>query len=187
MVVPPKRFVAFAVAAYCTLGMAPAPVPSVPMAPVPADVRRPGPQATDNGTAGSWTWPLTGQRAILKPFEAPATRYSAGHRGVDLPAVGGAVVVAPTSGVVSFTGSVVDRPVLSIMIPGGLVASVEPVLASVSEGESVTAGDEVGVVADGGHCSGSCIHFGVRLHGEYVNPLALLETLPRSVLLPLGR
>jgi hypothetical protein len=43
----------------------------------------------------------------------------------------------------------------------------------------------VGTVATGGHCEGSCIHFGVRLHGEYVSPLLYLAGVPRAVLLPL--
>jgi murein DD-endopeptidase MepM/ murein hydrolase activator NlpD len=135
----------------------------------------------------AWLWPVDGERAVLRPFEAPATPYAAGHRGVDIPALPDAIIVAPADGVVSFAGTVVDRPVLSITSPGGLVASIEPVAASISDGDVVSAGDAVGVVAAGGHCSGRCVHFGVRLHGEYVNPFALLETVPRAVLLPMKR
>ena len=136
-------------------------------------------------TAGTWTWPVAGSRAVLRHFEAPPTPYSAGHRGVDLRAPVGTRVAAPSDGVVSFAGVVVDRPVLSITFAGGLVSSIEPVEATVSEGDLVAAGDIVGVVTEGGHCSHTCAHFGVRLYGEYVNPIALLETIPRAILLPM--
>ncbi|GGE86592.1 M23 family metallopeptidase [Mycetocola zhadangensis] len=138
----------------------------------------------DYEAAGTWTWPIVASRAVLRHFEAPATAYSAGHRGVDLLAPVGSQVIAPADGVVSFAGRVVDRPLLSITSAGGLVSSIEPVEASVSEGDLVTAGDVVGIVAVGGHCSDICAHFGVRLYGEYVNPIALLETVPRAILLP---
>ena len=45
-------------------------------------------------------------------------------------------------------------------------------------------GDEVGVVALGGHTAAGALHFGVRLDGEYINPLLLLGGVPRAVLLP---
>ena len=144
-------------------------------------------RASSNSVAGTWGWPTDTGRDILRQFEAPATRYSAGHRGVDIAAPEGTMVLAAASGVVSFAGVVVDRPVVSITSPGGLVSSAEPVLATVEEGDEVHAGDTVGTVAVGGHCSGSCVHFGVRLYGEYVNPLALMGSVPRAVLLPLGR
>ncbi|MFU8947043.1 murein hydrolase activator EnvC family protein [Mycetocola zhadangensis] len=135
---------------------------------------------------GTWVWPVVGDSAVVRPFEAPATRYSAGHRGIDLAADPNTVVVAPEAGVVSFAGTVVDRPVLSITSDGGLVSSIEPVTATVQAGDAVAAGDVVGAVASGGHCGTTCAHFGVRLYGEYVNPLVLLQSLPRAVLLPIG-
>lgn len=128
---------------------------------------------------------MTTDRAIVRAFEAPATPYAAGHRGIDLIATAGTPVVAAADGTVSFAGAVVDRPVLSISSPGGLVASIEPVTALVAEGDTVVAGERVGAVATGGHCSSACVHFGVRLHGQYVNPLVLLESLPRAILLPI--
>jgi murein DD-endopeptidase MepM/ murein hydrolase activator NlpD len=124
---------------------------------------------------------------LLRPFEAPPTPYSAGHRGVDLTAAAGAAVIAPADGVVSFAGTVVDRPVLSVRHADGLVSSIEPVVSALPAGAELRSGDTVGVVASGGHCDGRCVHFGVRLYGEYVNPMALLGALERAVLLPLGR
>jgi murein DD-endopeptidase MepM/ murein hydrolase activator NlpD len=132
--------------------------------------------------APPWHWPVDAPHAIVRPFVAPATAYSAGHRGVDL-AAGGGTVYAPADGVVRFVGVVVDRPVLSIEHPGGLVTSYEPVTSTLAAGQLVARGEVVGIVA-GGHCASACLHFGVRLDGRYVSPLAYLGGLRPSVLLP---
>ncbi|MET4638546.1 peptidoglycan DD-metalloendopeptidase family protein [Mycetocola sp. 2940] len=153
----------------------------------------PAPAAAETGdgtsadTAGAWEWPIAAPHQVQRPFEAPPTPYSAGHRGIDLAAPSGRAVLAAADGVVSFSGFVVDRPVLSVRHDGGLVSSIEPVAATVAAGDAVRTGDVIGVVASGGHCDGRCVHLGARLYGEYVNPMALLGLLPNAVLLPLGR
>ena len=82
-----------------------------------------------------------------------------------------------------FAGVVVDRPVLSIRHPGGLISSYEPVNALVAAGQSVARGDLIGEAIPG-HCSVPCVHFGVRRDGEYISPLNYLGGIPRSILLP---
>lgn len=132
--------------------------------------------------AGSWAWPVAAPHPVVRPFVAPATPYAAGHRGIDIGAPG-TEVLAPADGVVSFAGVVVDRPVLSIRHAGGVVSSYEPVEASVAVGDAVTRGQLIGTLLPG-HCAGLCLHFGVRVGGAYVSPLAFLGGIPRSVLLP---
>lgn len=132
--------------------------------------------------APAWRWPVDAPHPIVRPFIAPATPYSAGHRGIDIGAPSG-TVYAPAGGVVHFAGVVVDRPVLSIRHPGGLVSSYEPVMSTLTVGAVVSRGDVVGTLV-AGHCGASCLHFGVRLNGEYVNPLAYLGEVPRAILLP---
>jgi murein DD-endopeptidase MepM/ murein hydrolase activator NlpD len=132
-----------------------------------------------------WSWPVGPPQDLVRAFEAPATPYSAGHRGIDIGAAAGAPVRAPADGVVSFAGTVVDRPVLSIQHADGLVSSLEPVAAAVRAGERVSADQVVGVVAAGAHCSGRCVHFGVRRNGQYLNPMLFLGGVTRAVLLPL--
>ena len=140
------------------------------------------------GDAGAmWTWPIDPPVRLVEPFRAPPTPYAAGHRGIDLAAAPGAEVRAPSDGVVSFAGPVAGRPVLSIAHGDGIVSSIEPVAASVAAGQVVAEGATIGVVAEGGHCDRVCVHFGVRVHGEYVSPLLFLGGVPRAVLLPLGR
>jgi murein DD-endopeptidase MepM/ murein hydrolase activator NlpD len=133
--------------------------------------------------AHTWTWPVGPDHTIVRGFVAPLTAYGAGHRGIDIAAATGAIVRAPDAGVVFFAGVVVDRPVLSIQHDGGLVSSYEPVTSSLAVGTVVARGDPVGVLRPG-HCDQSCLHFGVRLHGDYVSPLNYLGGIPRPVLLP---
>lgn len=160
------------------------------------------PAAGTAGAAPLWLWPVGPPQVVTRPFIAPATTYAAGHRGIDIrveagaglgtvggPGAGlGPEVVAPADGVVHFVGTVVDRPVLSLRHPGGLISSFEPVQSGLVAGRPVSAGDVVGVVRVGAampaHCPTPCLHFGVRLHGEYVSPLNFLGGIERSVLLP---
>ncbi|TFD62664.1 M23 family metallopeptidase [Cryobacterium suzukii] len=135
--------------------------------------------------AATWVWPVASPHRVTRSFEAPESQYTSGHRGIDLAAAANDAVFAPHDGVVSFAGRVVDRPVLSITQPGDLISTVEPVIATVEEGDRVRAGEVIGTVASGGHCPPGCLHFGVRLHGLYVSPLLFLGTVPRAILLPL--
>lgn len=131
-----------------------------------------------------WSWPVAPPHPVQRPFEAPADRYSAGHRGIDIAVAPDAPVLSPADGVVRFVGTVVDRPVVSISVPGDLIVSIEPVEPSVVEGETVRRGQLIGRRATGGHCATGCIHLGTRLRGEYLSPMLYLEGIPLSVLLP---
>lgn len=140
-----------------------------------------------------WHSPLGGsappnvlQEDVLEEFDPPDTAYGAGHRGVDLAAPAGSAVVAPAAGRVAFVGVVVDRPVISIDHPNGLRTSFEPLTATVAVGDAVEAGDLIGQTAAGGHCAQRCVHWGLRLHGEYIDPLLTIRDTRPSVLLPLG-
>lgn len=132
--------------------------------------------------APPWAWPVDPPPAIVRPYIAPKTPYAAGHRGVDLAAPTG-TVYAPADGVVHFAGTVVDRPVLSIEHAGGLLTSYEPVATTLVAGDAVERGQVVGAVLPG-HCASPCLHFGVRVHGEYASPLGWLGGVEPAVLLP---
>jgi murein DD-endopeptidase MepM/ murein hydrolase activator NlpD len=73
--------------------------------------------------------------------------------------------------------------VLAIRHPGGLVSSYEPVESTLKAGDAVSRGQPIGTLLPG-HCASLCLHFGVRLDGEYVSPLNYLGEIPRSILLP---
>ena len=129
-----------------------------------------------------WQWPVAEPHSIVRQYLSPATPYSAGHRGIDV-RVPGDVVYTPADGVVHFAGTVVDRPVLSIEHPGGVISSYEPVVTDLHAGDVVARGDAIGTVI-AGHCSTVCLHFGVRVDGQYVSPLLYIGMVPPSVLLP---
>ncbi len=93
-------------------------------------------------------------------------------------------MLAPADGSVAFAGMVAGRPVLTIDHGDGLVTTLEPLETVLTPGTSVSRGEEVGTIALGGHAEPGTVHFGVRLHGEYINPLLLLGGIPRAVLLP---
>lgn len=143
-----------------------------------------GSPTVDSESHPVWEWPLDGAREIAAPFRAPAHEYGAGHRGMDLTTSGGASVRAPAAGVVAFRGTVVDRPLITIEHADGYVSTFEPLLSTLSPGDLVRAGDDIGTVATGGHAAPGTLHLGVRLDGVYINPQLLFGAVPRAVLLP---
>ncbi|WP_172592069.1 murein hydrolase activator EnvC family protein [Subtercola boreus] len=143
-----------------------------------------GPVGAVSSAGAVGSWPTDAPHFVLRPFEAPATRYSAGHRGIDIATSPGQPVYAVLAGTVSFAGVVVDRPLVSLAHGGGLLSSVEPVTPTVALGETVAAGQQIGVVATSLHCELGCVHLGLRRNGEYVSPLLLFGGIPRAVLLP---
>ena len=141
---------------------------------------------------------------VVHPFEKPAQRWSAGHRGVDLAVPeNDRRVYAPAPGKVVFSGTVVNRKVLVIAHPDGRRSTFEPMDETLPVGTTVTAGDVIGTVADAAdgnserpyrRCSTPCLYWGVRQAGargngsgktaEYINPMSLLGSKEPSILLP---
>lgn len=141
---------------------------------------------------------------VIHPFEKPAQRWSAGHRGVDLAVPeNDRRVYAPAPGKVVFSGTVVNRKVLVIAHPDGRRSTFEPMDETLPVGTTVAAGEVIGTVAgavDGNgerpylRCSTPCLYWGVRQGGarrdgsgktaEYINPMSLLGSKEPSILLP---
>lgn len=138
-----------------------------------------------SAAADAWPWPVD-SRDVARQFEPPPEPWAAGHRGVDIRAEQGAVVTAVANGQVHFAGTIVDRGVVSVAhADGATITSYEPVTPLVSKGDDVIAGQPIAVV-HGIHAGcGSCLHFGVRVGGEYRDPMLWLR-LERPVLLPLA-
>jgi murein DD-endopeptidase MepM/ murein hydrolase activator NlpD len=171
------RLLAVALAAAAVLVPAPATAQLATAQPAPAPAR----------VGPLWGAPLAGSPRVTRPFAAPANPYGPGHRGVDLAAAPGAVVVAASDGVIAFAGRVAGRPVVSIDHAGGLRTTYEPVDASVGAGQPVARGSPIGTLA-GGHAGcpvEACLHWGLRRGESYLDPLLLLRP-PRVRLLPLG-
>ena len=138
--------------------------------------------AADLASLG-WIWPVEPFR-LAAAFVAPAHEYGPGHRGIDLEPLGTGDLRSPADGVVAFSGAVAGRGVLTIDHGGGLVTTLEPIAAQVEPGTAVRRGERVGQIASGGHSAAGTVHFGVRWHGAYINPMLLLGGVPRAVLLP---
>ncbi len=128
---------------------------------------------------GSWTWPVTG--AVIRGFDPPGMPYGSGHRGIDIAAPAGTIVRAPAAGVVSFAGNVGGRLFVTIDHGGGLLSTCSFVSALlVHKGDLVVQGE--GIARSGtGHVGDAIpnVHFGVRMIGQYVDPLDYLG--PASV------
>ncbi|WP_079030425.1 murein hydrolase activator EnvC family protein [Streptomyces ambofaciens] len=123
-------------------------------------------------------WPVGARPPVLRGWEAPATPYGPGHRGVDLATAAGASVRTVAAGRVSFAGRVAGRGVVSVELTGTgdppLRTTYEPLEASVTRGDEVAAGEVLGTVEPtGSHCTG-CLHWGLLRGDVYLNPLSLL-------------
>lgn len=107
------------------------------------------------------------------------------HRGVDILADPGEMVLAPAGGVVTFAGEVPadggGRTVaVTVTTDDGLLVCVMPLeRANVRTGDSVIAGTRMGVVAGAGDPSSADphVHMSVRNAGAYVDPEPLLGAL----------
>lgn len=141
------------------------------------------PSEPPDPAGAGWVWPVREFR-IDRPFVAPAHDYGPGHRGIDVRPLAAADVRAPAAGIVAFSGQVAGRGILTIDHGGGLVTTLEPIASELVAGTAVARAAPVGTVALGGHAAPGVLHFGVRLEGEYINPMLLLGGVPRAVLLP---
>ena len=141
---------------------------------------------------------------VVHPFEKPAQRWSAGHRGVDLRVPeNDRRVYAPAAGKVVFSGTVVNRKVLVLAHPDGRRSTFEPMDEALPVGTTVAAGEVIGTVAVTAgstserpyrRCTTVCLYWGVRQGGargdgsgkdaEYINPMSLLSSKEPSILLP---
>lgn len=134
-----------------------------------------------------WDNPAGGQVEVLRKFDKPAQKWQAGHRGVDL-SMTTDEIRAPADGVVSFSGKVVDRTVITLEHTDGRKSSFEPVIDPLPVGSRVKAGQVIAHLDPAiEHCPQSCIHWGVRDESDgYLNPLLFLGLEDPSVLLPIG-
>jgi murein DD-endopeptidase MepM/ murein hydrolase activator NlpD len=104
----------------------------------------------------------------------------------------GQPVLAAGEGVVTYSGVIAGRGVVTVAHAGGLRTTYEPVTARAAVGAPVRAGTPIGrVAATPGHCApATCVHWGLISgsgpEATYLDPLSLLEAATGPpVLLPL--
>jgi murein DD-endopeptidase MepM/ murein hydrolase activator NlpD len=136
-----------------------------------------GPELSTSLPAGTWAWPVTGP--LIRGFDPPTSPFGAGHRGIDIAVPFGTMILAPEAGTVSFAGRVGGELFVTIDHGGGLSSTCSWLSsAAVRKGDVVARGQPIGATGPG-H-PGSLVphlHLGVRLDGQYVDPLAYLAPL----------
>jgi murein DD-endopeptidase MepM/ murein hydrolase activator NlpD len=162
-----------------------------PTTPVPTTWTPPADGPVGNATGVSprsgFVWPLSPRPSVIRAFEKPPSQWSSGHRGVDLSAGIGQVVLSASDGVVAFSGVIAGRGVITVRHPGGLRTTYEPIDQRLASGRGVHRGDRIGVISSAmGHCVPmTCLHWGAIAGQLYRDPLTLLG-FGRPILLPLG-
>jgi murein DD-endopeptidase MepM/ murein hydrolase activator NlpD len=123
---------------------------------------------------------------VQREFLAPVSLYGPGHRGLDFVIEDNQNLTAPASGLITFSGTVVNRNIVTVKTKSGYLISFEQVCSPLSRGDSVEKGQVLGRFCSISedyeqHCD-SCIHFSVRGNHGYLNPELFLGSLLPSVL-----
>jgi hypothetical protein len=144
----------------------------------------------------------------MKPYRGPATRYSAGHRGLDYLVREKQTIKAPSFGFIAFANPVALIPAVSIQHTGGYRTTFEPACTILPVGTPVFPGQPIGEVCKPdlpvpvknpavtavkvavdvlnplSHCRPKlCLHFSLRYKGGYLSPQALIGGMQASRLI----
>ena len=124
--------------------------------------------------AGTWTWPVTG--VVIRGFDPPDSPYGAGHRGIDIAAPIGTPVLAVSSGTVTFAGSVGGHLFVTVNHGGGLASTYSWLSGLKVKKNDVVSTGQVIALSGPGHPDVLTphLHFGVKLNGNYVDPMLYL-------------
>ncbi|MEU1621861.1 M23 family metallopeptidase [Streptomyces sp. NPDC005722] len=136
--------------------------------------------AAGRGTLGGWTLPVAG--SIGTPYHATSSLWSSGyHTGVDFVASVGTPVHAAGAGTVveagwggSYGNNIVIRHADGMYTQYGHLSSL-----GVSVGQTVSAGQRIGLSGATGNVTGPHLHFEARTapsYGSDVDPLAYLRS-----------
>lgn len=107
----------------------------------------------------------------------PDPNWKPGHRGLDIQASTEQMVFAPRSGTIKFADYIDGIGSVSIQTFDGyrhIVTFVEP---TVEVQQKVRTGEQIGWVAEGGHCIRTCVHWAVKHNGVYLDPRWLLPSM----------
>jgi len=122
-------------------------------------------------SSGQYQWPCGG--SITSPFGPRTDPYTGFHQGVDIGASTGTAILAMGNGQVimaEYNGGYGNCVIIDL--GNGLQALYGHMSAiSVSAGQTVNRGDQLGAVGSTGNSTGPHLHFGVLSGGSFVNPL----------------
>jgi murein DD-endopeptidase MepM/ murein hydrolase activator NlpD len=136
--------------------------------------------ASSDYTGGIFTWPVPGYTSITSYFgtrTSPTAGASSNHKGLDIACDTGATVVAAAAGtVIVATYNSAEGNYVCIDHGGGVVTVyMHNSALNVSVGEAVVAGQQIASAGSTGISTGPHCHFGVRVDGNYVDPLTYLQ------------
>ncbi len=123
-------------------------------------------------SGGALIWPARG--TLTSRF---GWRYRRHHEGIDLAAPRGTPIYAARDGIVEFSGWKGGYGRAVFVGHGGGVVTVYGHASSllVQSGQRVKKGQLIARVGCTGRCTGSHLHFEVRINGRAVNPLSYLR------------
>ena len=135
---------------------------------------------------GTWVWPVTGP--VIRGYDPPDNPYGSGHRGIDIAAPTGTPVVAADAGTVTFAGKVGGQLFVTVNHGGGLASTYSWVSQLAVRKNDVVARGQVIALSGAGHPGSALphLHFGVKLAGQYADPMTYLSPLSVAGLIRLA-
>lgn len=127
---------------------------------------------------GEFAWPANGPLTSAYGYRMhPVLGYSRLHAGIDIGAAYGTPVWAADGGVVSFTGVMSGYGNVVIVDHGGGLATTYNHLSAflVEDGQTVSRGQQIGLIGATGMVTGPHLHFEVRANGSPVDPMPYLQ------------
>ena len=148
--------------------------------------------ASEVGPEQYWISPLPGTRPIVTSYHPTAklnkrgstTASRGAHMGVDFTATFGEEIRAPIDGVISYSGTVNEVPIVVLTHFDQRVlrrTTYLPATTDLPVTSVVMQGANFARVAPIFHCSRPCLHWGERIGNKYSNPM---KHLGRAILLP---
>ena len=122
-------------------------------------------------TGGSLAWPMPSSTQVTSGF---GPRWGSVHRGTDIACPVGSPVVAVAPGTVIYTGYMGTGGMAVLIDHGnGLTTNYYHLSAyNCQPGDVVTTGQVIAFSGNTGNSTGPHLHFGVRVNGEYVDPMS---------------
>jgi murein DD-endopeptidase MepM/ murein hydrolase activator NlpD len=125
-----------------------------------------------DGAGLGFLWPADG--IVSSPFGPRAGGF---HPGVDIGSLQGLTVRAAASGRVAATGALMGYEgygyVVVLDIGGGMTTLYAHLARPFAKpGTLVARGDSVGIAGCTGFCTGTHLHFELRVHGRAVDPMS---------------
>ena len=127
----------------------------------------------------SFIWPISSTRITSKfgPRKPPIAGASDFHRGIDIGAKSGTDIYAAASGTVVISEYNYSAGNYIMISHGDGLYTVYMHCSKllVAEGAKVSQGDTIGLVGTTGISTAPHLHFGVRVNGQYVDPLGYVS------------